>query len=513
MGIRWSCLCVLAILPLVAGCPTEVPYVPPGDADSAGDEEAPPFEATEEPSADTAAEPAVPPASEDRYATPAEPPTGLPWESDKQDEEASAEADRLFAGAYEEVTAESTPEDAAADEEPADDDGGDFGDLLGEAYAGLVEQAPEETPEPAKDTIAATDPPEVVSPDDLPSEEPPTFNAEELFGSQAESALPPAEPETSPAVMAKEPTTTAPADSDLLAELWGDEPLPEEPASEGEGLSEAEVQAEPELPPPPSVAKIEEADEPTESQDPPPPTVIEASEATTAEELFAFDEPSSTADEPAEDDWVQAVEEPSTLPEPDNEPAPRLASRTPQVDRPTPMASAAIKPLPAVPVLPYNTRHLAWLLGGKLGLAELADLDGATPTEVAAWSDEVDRLARELQIPDPSSKTNASDPAERVRRMMDAAARAGDALATEHGIDHAALLEISLKTNALLVVAKERPELAAPVATAVRAAAERAVLPRFLWEEAVQTLERQPTPEQTLATVTKLHERVESFLR
>lgn len=163
--------------------------------------------------------------------------------------------------------------------------------------------------------------------------------------------------------------------------------------------------------------------------------------------------------------------------------------------------------------MPFNTRHLAWLLGGKFALAELADLEGATPSEIADWNAEVERLARELKIRNPIVTPRPSDPAARVKAMMDAASRAGGELSRAYGPDHSALLEIAVKSNTLLIVAADRPDLAAPVADAVRAAADDAMLPRFLWGEAVRTLSERPNSEATSDAVERLHERVESFLR
>ncbi|CAN0354871.1 unnamed protein product [Ectocarpus sp. 4 AP-2014] len=165
-------------------------------------------------------------------------------------------------------------------------------------------------------------------------------------------------------------------------------------------------------------------------------------------------------------------------------------------------------------MLSYNTRHLTWLLGGKLGLSELADLDGATPKEVDGWSRDTQRLANELRIENSDARHRPSDkPAERIRHMMDRAARLGSQLAEKYGDDHAALLEISLKSNALLLVAEQRPDLAGPVGLAIEDAASRAMLPRFLWEETVKALGREPDSEAVLQAVERLHQRAESFLR
>lgn len=495
---RWSWAWLILTAPLWVGCSTEVPYGDSAAEAQTEQSEAPAFDPEAgEPTTEAPEEPTEAPEDDDRYGEVAVP-EGLPWETDKPDSESSAEADRLFGGTTGTPPAANDTAEKVAEASAEDQDSDSFEDFLGKAY-GLNNEEP-----PAEEAVASTTPQELPESETQPA--PPVTEglpagAEDLF---AKSEEPAADPETQ-APTAKPPTTTAPADSDVLAELWGDEPVPEDSRS-------AEPQAEPE--PKPSIFADIEQEDPVEE---PPAELPEPSEAPSTDETFAFDDPppaeKSTETIEEKEEWVKPAESLPSVAQEQASPTQRVASIEPRAPRSAPMASSAIKPLPSVPVLPYNTRHLSWLLGGKLGLAELADLDGATPNEIAAWTDEVDRLARELQIPDPSSKTNETDPAKRVRQMMAAAARAGEALASEHGIDHAALLEISLKTNALLVVAEDRPELASPVAAAVRAAAERAVLPRFLWEETVQTLERQPTAEQTLATVSRLHERVESFLR
>lgn len=502
---RRSAVVVLAILPLVVGCPTEVPYQSDPTAD-----EAPTFDAQEEPveGASESADP--PPAEPDPQATaPAETPpastgdrygqatTRMPWETDEPADEASPEAEQLFAQASTDPEP-SAPEEA--EEEPSKSGNG-FGDFLGDAYAGMIEEDP---------------PAEVTEPEAEPKTEIATPPADTL-GSRYGATAPPAE-ETPPPVFdptpePKAPTTVEPSKSDLLDELWGDEAQAPKPEATPEPVFEPEPE-EPDAPEPfapEDSLPFGQDDQPLPEEPAPeaepidqPPLFGIAPEPETPSERLP--DPIEAFEPPAEPDPVAPTPaaEPEPEPEPVFDPPPR---------REPPMASSAIEPLPAVPVLPFNTRHLAWLLGAKFGLAELADLDGATEDEVAEWSSEVERLAEELRIGTPASSRSVNDPAQRVGRMMRSAARVGEALASAHGVDHAALLEISLKTNALLVVAEKRPDLAGPVARAVRDAADRALLPRFLWDRSVKVLESNPTPEEAHDAVMRLHERVESFLR
>lgn len=499
---RYTVWAVLLMLPLLVGCPTEVPYesvaevpdIETPEFDAAGSAEAP---------SDDSPEP-------DRYAIEsgeeAEP--AFPWDTDDS-VEAPEEAGRLFSAAGEPEEATATPETEAAAEPDESDEGG-FGDFLDDAYSGMIDAdaEPDAEPDEAASPAESVEPPQpetVAATPKQPSEES-SLDLDDFFGDTTVPATPePEEPEPSseaftpdeamvapaeeisteaiPAPEPKPPTTTTPADSDLLAELWGDE----DPAPA----------AEPPVPTPEPPARVDppaetERELPTPARDPTP----------------LFDEPAPSL-----------APSPETAAEPANrfdfgpeKPEPAAWPTTPR-DGP-PLASAAIKPLPATPVLSFNTRHLAWLLGSKLALAELADLDGATPAEIATWSREMQRLARELRIETPTPQPgSAGSPARRVGGMMGRAGRVGAELSERHGADHAALLEIALKSNALLVVAEQRPDLAGPVGAAIRDAATRARLPRFLWESTVKTLAREPDSAAVLESVERLHQRVESFLR
>ncbi len=172
-----------------------------------------------------------------------------------------------------------------------------------------------------------------------------------------------------------------------------------------------------------------------------------------------------------------------------------------------------IDPLPAVPVLTYNTRHLAWLLGGKLSLAQLADVGGASPDEVAQWTEETARLAEQLKVEAPPSADPNAPADERVGRLLNSAAAIGAELSDEYGADHAALVEMALKSNALLVLHERRPDLTPAVTRAIAAAADRADLPGYIWRDVVKELERRPTVDEVFDAVMKLHADVEAYLR
>lgn len=499
---RWLRLVVAAVVPCLTGCPTEVPYESAGSEESA---EAPAFDSTGQ-LAEAAGDSELP--TRDRYSTPAadEPTKQYPWETDDSGE-ASPEVERLFG------TAEDSPEPPAeaVAEPPAEEDDGGFGAFLGEAYAGMIAEPEQEagstTAEdpkveveaeaPPVETVAQAPPPSSADLfgnlgdlDNLPEDDPEDFSELDLPIDVPATA---ATPDTA---TPKPPTTTEPADSDRMADLWGDEDsavAAEAPAAEPQRSEPSPVEASGLPFGEPAIAASETPRSERESTPPwePPP-----------EEPTPSVPRGATASEPLPEP-VDIFDEPGFEPQAE-----------PTRDRTSLLGSASVKPLPAVPVLTYNTRHLAWLLGGKLGLAELAELDGATPSEVADWSREVDRLSKALKLESVGGPSRSSaEPAARVQGLMDRAARLGGQLADSHGRDHAALLEIALKSNALLVIAERRPDLAGPAGRAIREAATRAMLPRFLWEETVKTLDREPTTEEALDAIVRLHNRVESFLR
>lgn len=277
-----------------------------------------------------------------------------------------------------------------------------------------------------------------------------------------------------------------------------------------------EPSAEVEETPPPAVAELDMPwqnpdDGPVESS--PELADLPAPDVETLE-VDPFDDPASRTaastspvEEPASADDQLLVDLP--------EPAPELPAEAPAVelDESAAPARVAVEPLPSVPVLPYNTRHLAWLLGGKLGLAQLAGVQGATPAEVQGWTEEATRLAEQLDLNEPAPPVPTGSAERRLKQLLSTSAALADGVARKHGEDHAALVEISLKTNALLVMFEDHPELAGPVARSVTSAAERAMLPGRLWRDATRRVEYAESSDELYDAVTQMHADVEAYLR
>lgn len=520
---------ILGLLPAVLGCPTEVQYVAEeaavGTEDELGNEQpatrdlanAEVDRLDREPA--FASDPAEPPASpspEIEKPSPtaqaansnSERSSRFPWGSgaaEKDSAEVEEKAPPMFADVEKKT-------DADSEEQAATDPQDDFESFLNQAYGALVKEE-QDTPAaveakeepPAAEAPVASVPQKVADVADLAIDPQQAAELEDFmadFSSSTDSSTQADERPPEPKAPAEDGTAEAVKLDDLWAQNdWqssanAESTIPAEPTNSGgtkSGLEPTTVQPIesetivrlPSGTPEDSEAKdIPEETPPTLATDV-PPAISESNELPdlSVEAAKLFDEPAATP----------------------------IASS----ERTSSIRMAAVEPLPPVPVLTFNTRHLAWLLGGKLSLAELAELDGATPKEVAAWREEVGRLAKELRISNPlqRSPVPSESCSARISGMLRSAAGAGEQLRREYGVDHAALLEISLKSNALLMVTQDRVDLAEPVANALSAAADRAMLPRFLWEDTVRELLKEPTPEQAHNAVVRLHERVERFLR
>jgi hypothetical protein len=126
-----------------------------------------------------------------------------------------------------------------------------------------------------------------------------------------------------------------------------------------------------------------------------------------------------------------------------------------------------------VELAPGNTRHAAWLLSSKLSYAMLAGA-GADTAEAARDVGELAKLLG-VDVPAPTPGAQAADALRHGRAV-------GEQLATRYGADHAALAEIAVKTNILLAVYEDRPEMLHPIAGATAAAAVRAGIAEPIWQ-------------------------------
>lgn len=168
---------------------------------------------------------------------------------------------------------------------------------------------------------------------------------------------------------------------------------------------------------------------------------------------------------------------------------------------------------PPAAVTVTNTRRLAWLLGSKMSWSAMSHLISPQPLAADDW--ETQALAELLGVDNPPESQSASrgaTPARAIGRVLSDSRRLAAQLSSRHGDDHAALVEVAVKTNVLLVVYEQNPALAGPIAGAVSKAAERAGLPNPLWDPMAELLEGEPTAESLRDEVFRLHSGIDRTL-
>ncbi|WP_146588790.1 hypothetical protein [Posidoniimonas polymericola] len=407
----------------------------------------------------------TPAAADDRYTADAAPPIpGQPsdepalWKRDAADDAPDERVSEFFGDMMDEPPpADSAPAPAEqnplaglpmAEEEPAPsaDDAGNSQDALG----GFLSQ-PETEPETAEET-----PPEQPPSAETPSVEPP--------GSGFPFFDEPTEPAPQP----------EPDNSDVLPPL-DFPPLAEPPAE-------------------PAAEPLEPAAE--NPSDPDPGDTPADTGLSDWSPVRPTDEPQT----PVADDEPPAA--PAPTPEPPSTPPMELPAPTLPLEPgdPIPPPAEERRPPPKRPT-PHmnNTRQLAWLLGAKLGMTTAGE------SAPKAW--ELEGLAETLGI-EPVAIDARGDAAQSTARLLKASGTLGKRLARQHGSDHAALLEIAVKSNALASLIADHPKLAEPVAKAIEQAAARSELDPELMKPLVKTLRANPSPQEAREAVFQLHEAV-----
>jgi hypothetical protein len=165
-----------------------------------------------------------------------------------------------------------------------------------------------------------------------------------------------------------------------------------------------------------------------------------------------------------------------------------------------------------------NTRRAAWRLGSRLSQAALANDRGMSSESVTKWFDEARSAARLLgtSIPDLPESTAAIDSGQVSQRVLDYLGIQYDRIARDltknNQPESAALFEIALKSNILILLYSPTNTSAAAVASAVKQAASLAKLPDKLWQPLVVLLNEKAPVDDVRAAVRKMHKDVDEFL-
>lgn len=180
-----------------------------------------------------------------------------------------------------------------------------------------------------------------------------------------------------------------------------------------------------------------------------------------------------------------------------------------------PIRSAEPTPA-AVPTPPALTRRAAWLLGSKWSLAALARGRGAVNDNVNNWLEQAGKLALFLgtklePLPPPLSDREVSTRAT-VRHLFAEGQRLGRDLAERHGPAHAALFELGVKSNLLLVLYEPGTPVAETLGRAIADARPLADSPAELWQPLLDAIAQGREPAAVRQLVLQLHDEVDRSL-
>jgi hypothetical protein len=259
----------------------------------------------------------------------------------------------------------------------------------------------------------------------------------------------------------------------------------------------------------------------------PPPSEPELPTAATQPASEAPTSPPEKADElelteeAPPDDLFAEVPEPEPLPEEGLEVASAPAELEPTESEPAQLEPAEPEPLEPEAEKPdpaRATRLAAWRLGSRLTLAALANDRGVAPADAAKWFAEARAAAESLgtsigDLPE-SAGTNAVEGGSRQVHdyLFQQGQRIWADLTDGQGGDHAALFEVAVRSNVLLVLYQPDSPHVDALATSIREAAPKAELPAKLWQPLLDTLADKPAAAAVRAAVRRMHADVENFL-
>lgn len=175
------------------------------------------------------------------------------------------------------------------------------------------------------------------------------------------------------------------------------------------------------------------------------------------------------------------------------------------LDDPVP-AEGDWQPAAAAPTA-MNSRQLIWLLSSRMSYMLIAP-DG----NLDAMQRELAPLAKMLNLELPEAKPEAAGSTEQFKQVLALGRTLGKRVADRYGADQAALVEVAFKSNLLLAVVEERPQLKHSINASVAAAAVRAGLPEAVWQDFQNRVAEGSTSSEIGQAVVQLHQQVGDLL-
>ena len=183
------------------------------------------------------------------------------------------------------------------------------------------------------------------------------------------------------------------------------------------------------------------------------------------------------------------------------------------------VASLAALPAPAAPqAAESSTRSRVWELGGKLSLAAVAAANAMPRPTVDKVFASAKEIGASLGVDVPPLPERKLDRAEAQADALgyvlrDAGSPIASRLGSTYGADHAALFEIAVKTNLLLMFYAPGDAQSKTIADLVRKRAADARLPEELWRDLPARIDARASFDVVKAAVQKMHGDVRRHLR
>jgi hypothetical protein len=211
----------------------------------------------------------------------------------------------------------------------------------------------------------------------------------------------------------------------------------------------------------------------------------------------------STAETPAEvptesrpDTIAETPVAPETAPEPAAVPANPASAAQPSID----------------------ARRAAWRLGSRLSLATLANDRGISPDDVPTWFEQAKAMAQmlNLDIPDlpprPSTPQTEGVSPEALRYLRDQVKSINAQLAADHGAEAAALFDLAVKSNLLLIYSDPASSALSQISKAISSTAPHTGVPAATWQPLIDALANRAAPAAVRQAVKQLHVDVDAYL-
>jgi hypothetical protein len=166
----------------------------------------------------------------------------------------------------------------------------------------------------------------------------------------------------------------------------------------------------------------------------------------------------------------------------------------------------------------HSSRRIAFLLGSKLSLAALTNDRGDTPEETSKLFSQSRTLAEMLglSIADLPPIAPPGGPRPNFDRSLDylfaQGQQLGRAFASRYGNDHAALLELAVKSNILLALYRPQSRAAESLSTAIEQAGGRSGLPVKLWQPLMDAMANGVPADELRQTVYRMHSDTDRYL-